>query len=670
MSTTTSSTTSVPTGTTGAGGGNMLRITGLNTGLDIDSMVKKMLTADQTKIDQAKQAQQLVQWKQEAYQSIIKDVQDLQSSYFDISKSTNCLLSSGNYDNMTATSGDPTTVTANAATGAAAGTYKIQVNNIAEAATVTGTSVNNQYKMTDVSNWNGKTITFNGATITLGSSSTSAADIVSDINKQINASSDLSGKVSASLVTTGSDSYIKFTPASGTTVSMYSADIADIKSSTGTRYSDASSEVNLVSASSSTKLTDLKSTLTGSITLNLKYNGTSKTVTVDNTDGTATVDDLTTAIKTATGGEVTGKFDDMTGKFSLQTTDTGSTSSLSIEQGSTGSETNTDLLAGLGLNNFLLAAPNNTEYAVAQGKDANVTITEPGGTATTLTEASNNFTINDVSYSITGTTTDAVSISVNQDTSKLHDLVSNFITKYNNVIGEIQDKLSEKKDYDYKPLTDTQKSSMSSTDITNWETKAKQGILENDDNLQNLLDNLTNAFYSPVLDSNGNSVSTIYFGSYGDNSIGIDTSNDVTQGGKLSITDDTKFTDAITNHADEIMKLFTSTSTSTDTTTKFNQSGIFQRISQVLNDNVGIIGTSYNSATLTSYANVQDDYTISGSGGTGTLPDQIYNQQLLINDLTTRMNDDQTKYYNQFTQLETTMEQLNAQQSTISSYFS
>ncbi len=211
---------------------------------------------------------------------------------------------------------------------------------------------------------------------------------------------------------------------------------------------------------------------------------------------------------------------------------------------------------------------------------------------------------------------------------------------------------------------------MSDTDITNWETKAKEGILRNDDNLEQLLNDLTSAFSSPVLGSNNKNVSTLYFGNIGSNSIGIDTSDDVTQGGKLSIVDDAKFTDALTNHADEIMKLFTTTSDSKNSTDKFNQSGIFQRISNIITSNVGVIGSTYNSGTLTKYANLQDDYSISGGGGTGTLPDQIYQQQLLISTLTDRMNDDQTKYYNQFTQLETAMETLNAQQSTLSMYLS
>ncbi len=150
------STSSMPVGTTGAGGGNMLRITGLNTGLDVDAMVKKMLTADQTKVDNAKKQQQLIQWRQEAYQSIIKDVKDLQNAYFDVTNSSNYLLSSNSYNNMTAASSDATIASAKASATSVAGTYKIKVDQLAQAATISG----NQYLVSDVSGWKGGSITF------------------------------------------------------------------------------------------------------------------------------------------------------------------------------------------------------------------------------------------------------------------------------------------------------------------------------------------------------------------------------------------------------------------------------------------------------------------------------------------------------------------------------
>lgn len=576
-----STTSSVPVGSTGAGGGNTLRITGLNTGLDIDAMVKKMLTADQTKVDKAKQQQQLITWKQEAYKDIITSLKDLQSAYFDVADSANYLLSSSSYSNMAVSSSDSTVVSAKALTNAEVGNYKILVKQTAKVADITGTSIS-------------------------------------------------------------------------------------------------------ASSGSSTKLLNL-GVSTGDVEINLSYkngDGVEKSTSIEfSVTNSSTLQDLADAIKNQTDGAVTAKFNELTGKFSIQTSDTGSTPSLSIESGTD------DLLEAIGMKD----SSGNTLYTSNAGQDALFAIKEPNSNDYVVGKnSSNNFTINGITYSISevnsandnieesnigesiSTTSgdNAVSISVTRDTSKVHDLISNFIDKYNEIVGTLQDKLSEKKDYDYSPLTDSQKSSMSDTDISNWEKKAKQGILRNDSNLQNLLDQLANAFTTPVVDSSGNNVSTLYFGDTGTNAIGIDTSSTYSEGAKISIVDDEKLTDAIANHPDELIKLFTTTSDSTDTTKKFEQSGIFERIDQILDENVGVIGSTLNAAVLTKYANVQEDYSTTGGGGTGTLPDQLYQQQLLVNKLTEIMNDHQTKYYNQFTQLEVAMEKLNAQQSTLSLYLS
>ena len=56
-----------------------------------------------------------------------------------------------------------------------------------------------------------------------------------------------------------------------------------------------------------------------------------------------------------------------------------------------------------------------------------------------------------------------------------------------------------------------------------------------------------------------------------------------------------------------------------------------------------------------------------GTSGQGTIPDQIYEQQLMIKKITDSMSTKQEQYYQQFSQLETAMNSLNAQQSQLSS---
>lgn len=781
------SVSSMPTGATGAGGGSMLRITGLNTGLDVDSIVKKMLKGDQAKLDKVKQSQQLIQWRQDAYKTIISDIQDLQKSFFDVSDSADYLLNQDNYSNMNAVSDAAGLVSATAQTGAAAGTYKISVADVAKNAVIGGSSsLNSQVKITDISSWggSGKSISFgiegvaNPVTLDLsGFTGTTGASLVSYINQKIAADPSLTGKMSTSYVEDGSNKYIKFTPLDNdSNIGI----VNDTANGHPTNITDMDGLVNkqLVSASTSTKLTDLGSGLDGKIALNLNYNGKEVSVQVDNSssgkNGSATVGDLITAISSATGGAVTGKFDDTTGNFTLQTTATGSISSLKIEDylsthgqaGDTSSETTPGLLGALGM-------PADALGKSYQGSDAEVTVTGIDGHSTTMTESSNSFTVNGINYNVIGKTTDPVSISVTSDTTKIYDKISNFIDKYNKVMDEIQTKLTEKSDNDYPPLTDAKKSAMNSDDIKNYEAKAKQGILRNDEDLTNLMYSLRSAFSNVVQDGNGNSAASVAFGQYGTNAIGIDLSNDPEQPNKLVIADSSKLRDAIANHGDQVLKLFAGTynsalnnryniagndlsawkgagktinlqsssgnvaidmsgftsdslndletyinnkinatslkgmasvSTSVDASgtkhikfttssdismsvtgisdlptsstkmlsdkdAEFNQSGIFSRVKGIFEDNVGTLGTSLNNATLTKFANYQDDFSLYGGIGS-TLPDQIYQKQQQIKDLTDQMTNDEKKYYDQFTRLEVVMQQLNSQQSALSMYTS
>jgi flagellar hook-associated protein 2 len=686
MSTVNSSSSSSTT-TSNYNSGSTMRITGMASGLDVDSLVKAMLTADQTKIDQAKKDQQTAQWKQTAYQSIITDIKSLQSSYFDVGNSANCLTSASNYNSLSASSTDSSIATATANSTAVQGTYNINVTQMAKSAVVTGSkSITSQVQLpTDLSGWKDKDIKFslNGDTNSAddvnihidGTGISSASDLVNAINKQIGSTSGLSGNLSASLITDGSTNYIKFNTSGSNTNSIAidssNTTVNDLKSMTSISSSSSSS----ATLTSLTSDATTKTALTNKLTLALKYDGKDIAVSLDNTKGGATVNDLVQAISTATGGKVTGKIDDMSGKLTLQTSDTGSTASLQIESSFTTSATppvtsttTPELLTALGINNV---ADSNGIYASAQGADAIATITEPGGTAKTVTETSNSFTINGVNYNLASVSPDAttnVSLSVTANTQAIYDKISGFLDKYNSIVDEIQTKLTEKKDYDYPPLTDAQKSGMSDTQITAWETKAKTGILANDSNLQNLLDNLRSAFTTP-LTASGSSITSLSFGQYGSSAIGIDTSNEATDGVKVTIQDASKLKAAIANNPDQLIKLFTNLPSSkvTDTTEKFNQTGIFQRISTILTNNVGATGTTLNNATLTQYANLQDDASISGGGGLGTIPDQIYDQQLLITKYTTQYTTDQTNYYNKFSQLESLITQMNAQQSSISS---
>jgi Flagellar capping protein len=576
---------STSSGMTGAGGGSLLRITGMSTGLDVDAMVKKMMTAEQTKLDKAKQDQQTMQWKQEAYQDIIKDVKDLQSSFFDSGSSDKNILSSTNFAPFTVSGVAGATVDTSVATftpgvGAQTGKYTIKVDKLAAGAGVSNT-----------------------------------------VNTSITA-----------------------TPPS-------------------------------TKATLATKLTDIDTSLTGNIQLVLNVNGGTSNITVSlNNTGTSTLGDLVNAINNQGSGSVKASFSELTGKFKLNTATAGESTSLIIKSGTaaklssvigftaanngttttadwTVSKTSTDTAAG----------------TIETGQNAIVRITPPGGTEVTLTDkTSNNFTIDGMNYILSSEST--ATVNVGSDTTKVYDKIKGFIDKYNTIVDKIQTDLTEKKSSSYKPLTDAQKESMSSSQITAWETKAKVGILRNDSNLQKMLTDLRSAFTTAVSNTG------FSMGKYSSNSIGLDTSDDYAKPGHIDIVDSSKLKAAISSNSNQILKMFTNVSAATDgsttyssSTTQYKEDGIFTRIKSILQTNVGYTNTTLNTAILTAYANKQYDYSSTGISGKNTIPDQLYKQELMIKKITTSMSTKQEQYYKKFSQLETAMTTLNAQQSQLSS---
>ncbi|QCX32371.1 flagellar capping protein [Caloramator sp. E03] len=620
-----------------------LRITGLSTGLDVDSIVEKMLYYDQAKINRAKQDLQILQWKQETYKDIISEIKTFQNKYLNSSLSSSNMLSSKNYSAFDAVSTVSGVASATATTGAVEGTYSVNVLQTAKAASISGNSLFTQAKISSSTDWNGKTIQFDinsdgssDTSITIDSDfSGSMDDLISLINSKITADSNLKGKISASLLLDSSGTYIRLNSISGST---------KITDDGGTGFGSRS----IITPSINTKLTDLNSNTNKIMYLNLNYNGTDISITIDNSDGTKKIKDVIDAISTATSNKVTAKYDQLSGQFVIQNANTGSTSALKVIKSMSGySDTDTDLLSSLNLSTNLSG---NVYGSASQGQDAKVTITSPGGTATTITQSNNSFTINNVTYNLTGTGSTDITITQNVDT--VFNKIKDFIDGYNSIVDKIYTILNEKRDYDYSPLTDAQKKEMSEDDIEKWEEKAKQGILRNDTNLQNLLVSMRRAFYDAV---EGAGIS------FNSKTLGLDS----TKEGKIEFIDGGEeiLKNALKENGEKIANLFCKYSSDADSNTKYKNQGIFQRINDIIVKNVGVAGVTSNSAILTKMANKQNDYSIYGSTGSNTFPDQIYRQSILIQKLNQKYSDDKEKYYDQFSSLETAMEELNSQMS-------
>ncbi len=58
------------------------RITGLNSGLDVDSLVKKMMDAEKRPLNKLNQQKQTLEWKRDAYREVNTQIADMYSTTF------------------------------------------------------------------------------------------------------------------------------------------------------------------------------------------------------------------------------------------------------------------------------------------------------------------------------------------------------------------------------------------------------------------------------------------------------------------------------------------------------------------------------------------------------------------------------------------------------------
>lgn len=272
---------------------------------------------------------------------------------------------------------------------------------------------------------------------------------------------------------------------------------------------------------------------------------------------------------------------------------------------------------------------------------------------TTINVSSNTFTYDGVTFNINGAidTTNPVSIQVGSDTDSVFNSIKTFVDKYNELIADLNGKLTEKRYRDYPPLLDDQKKDMKENDIKLWDEKAKSGLLTSDSTIRTFLNEMRNSLNS-VVENNGGSFSTL-------KEIGINFSDLYQDKGKL-ILDEAKLKGVLKTNLEDVKKLFTangasSTSTATSVTdsTVHQNSGFGRRIYDRINTTISQLGTiagSHNSSVDTkSYIAKQ----------LKSLDANIDNEQ-------DRVNAYEQRLWRQFTAMEKALSQMNSQSSWLS----
>lgn len=114
-----------------------------------------------------------------------------------------------------------------------------------------------------------------------------------------------------------------------------------------------------------------------------------------------------------------------------------------------------------------------------------------------FTSSSNVFEINGLTITALAETdqtkNEKVTLTTSNDTSGLYDQIKNFITTYNNIINELDKIYNAESSSKYTPLTDEEKEALSDTEVEKYETKIKDGLFKRDETVSSIMSSLTGA---------------------------------------------------------------------------------------------------------------------------------------------------------------------------------
>ncbi|EST55412.1 flagellar hook protein [Brevibacillus panacihumi W25] len=288
-----------------------------------------------------------------------------------------------------------------------------------------------------------------------------------------------------------------------------------------------------------------------------------------------------------------------------------------------------------------------------KGKDVTPGQVKINGTV--LQIPSNNFTYDGIEFNFKQETVagQTYTISTAPDEEAIFNSITKFVEDYNTLIDKLNSKISQARYKDYQPLSDEEKAAMDDKVIEKWEEKAKSGLLRRDPMITDALTQLRGAIYNPVSGVNQKfdilseiGISTTRAGSEG-------AATNYLDNGKLFI-DETKLRKAISENGNDVMELFTKSSSSTDPKTKFGDSGIAQRLYDTLGEITSKITKKAGSAGM----GEESEYFTMGKN-MQSLNDQIERWER-------RLQDIENRYWRKFTSLENVMNKMNSQSAWLS----
>ncbi|HWQ51488.1 MAG TPA: flagellar filament capping protein FliD [Terriglobales bacterium] len=632
---------------------NSARISGLASGLDIETIVDGLTQGTQTKINEAKKDLQVLEWKKEAYQSITDALFAFQNTYCGTANSSMFAVSdlkklaassSSNYVAVTATDNStPLDV------------YISDIVSLASAAKVKSSGpVSAPLTLaadTDaLSALAGKSmlVTLDGTTktLTFGAGPYGTVQEAADELQSL-----LDGAFGAGRAAVSVD---------GDTLTLDGGSGILVLSNTGVAGSEASDILGF-SSGDSNRLMLRASISFGGLALNpgdafsFSINGVDFSFTSN-----SSVQNIMDAINSSQAG-VKMSYSKTTDAFTLVSNETGSASAIAL------ADTEGSFLASI----LGYDGGTGSYGSLTAGTDAVLTVGMNGetdaGSLVTLTRSSNTFEIDGTTFTLKGKAAgdapEGVTVTVGVDAQAAAEKITEFIGAYNKLLDTVTDKLYETVYKGYRPLSDDQKENMTDREIEAWTEKAKSGLLNGDSALSALYSQLRNAMLNAVQDADGNSLGMSLA------SIGIKAQS-YTAKGQLSV-DASKLLAALQSDPDAVMALLTQTSdvtyshylTSARATERYQTSGLLWRVSDIVKNSLSTVGNTGRLADLV--GSPAKEYK-----GTTDFSKKIKAAEDKLDTLLDRLNDEEDAYWKKYTALETAMSQLNSMSGFLSSMLS
>lgn len=364
-------------------------------------------------------------------------------------------------------------------------------------------------------------------------------------------------------------------------------------------------------------------------------------------DGALTIGDLVKL--TDKEGNALFKYDQATGKLSV----TGKNVLQAVPHDGEGNDLSIEATVQISdlFGSLKLVGEETKGSMVQSGQNGTITIN-----GVTLESSSNVFSIDGTTFGIENVKefdendiaagkADEITVNVAKDNSKIKETITGFMEAYNKLLDDINAQLSTARPKDgndyYEPLTEEQKEEMSDDEIEKWEEKAKTGMLYRDTTLTKVFNQLRSAI-------NGN------VGGFTIQALGIDTSDDYTEYGKLRFVENGEniLDSAIERYGDELAAFFTDP-----------ENGLAARLNKAVNAAVdtNTDRRGYPNGSLVAMAGVKN----TRSEKKNQIYSQIEAMQKVIERLNTRYETQYERLWKQYSSLETYMMNMSNQSSSL-----